>query len=144
MALGNYFYLKMISKLAPQYIFQKEHADFKGLETNQRHEIQTWISACFFGEFAAEQILKSFFGKNNSLEPSFFGLFDSLPFSLEEPKSWELWLDEFWVHRHSNTQEIFAKKRFFRLFGWLLWIYQLLWNTKFCFFQYHTWVSFNL
>ena len=103
----------MISKLAPQYIYQKEHADFEGLETNQRHEIETWISAFFFGEFAVEKILKSFLGKNNSLEPSFFGIFDSLPFSLEEPKSWELWLDEFWVNRNSNTPEIFAKKKLF-------------------------------
>ena len=39
-ALGNDFYLKMISKLAPQYIFQK-NLDFGGLETNQKHKVQT-------------------------------------------------------------------------------------------------------
>ena len=32
--LGDYFCLKMISKLALQYIFQEKHADVGGLETN--------------------------------------------------------------------------------------------------------------
>ena len=41
--LRSYFYLKMIVNLAPQKKFQKKHPDFRGLETNQRHEILTRI-----------------------------------------------------------------------------------------------------
>ena len=34
----------------------------------------------FFGKFTAEQVLKSFLGRNNSLKPPVFDVCDSLPF----------------------------------------------------------------
>ena len=34
---------------------------------------QTSKTGCFFGKFTAEQVLKSFSGRNNSLKPPFFG-----------------------------------------------------------------------
>ena len=37
------FLPEMITKLAPQKMFQKKHPDFGGLETNWRHEIQTFF-----------------------------------------------------------------------------------------------------
>ena len=40
----------------------------------------------FFGRFTAEQVLKSFSGRNNSLKPPVFGFCDSLPFGLEESR----------------------------------------------------------
>ena len=40
----------------------------------------------FFGKLTAEQDLKLFLGKNNSLKPPFFGFCDSLPFGLEESR----------------------------------------------------------
>ena len=40
----------------------------------------------FFGKFTAEQVMKSFLGRNNSLKPLVFGLCDSLPFGLEESR----------------------------------------------------------
>ena len=43
-------------------------------------------SGCFFGKFTVQQVLKSFSGRNNSLEPSIFGCSDSLPYGLEESK----------------------------------------------------------
>ena len=42
-------------------------------------------SGCFFGKFTAEQVLKSFSGRNNSLKPV-FGFCDNLPFGLEESR----------------------------------------------------------
>ena len=36
----------------------------------------------FFGKFTAEQVLKTFSGRNNSLKPPFFGFCDSLSFGL--------------------------------------------------------------
>ena len=40
----------------------------------------------FFEEFIAEQVLKSFSGRNNSLKPPVFGFGDSFPFDLEESR----------------------------------------------------------
>ena len=41
---------------------------------------------CFFAKFVAEQVLKSFSGRNNSLKPPVLGVCDSLPFGLEESR----------------------------------------------------------
>ena len=41
-------------------------------------------SECFFGKFIVEKDLKSFSGRNNSLNPPVFGFCDSLPYDLEE------------------------------------------------------------
>ena len=43
-------------------------------------------SRCVFGKFTAEQILKSFCCRNNSLELAVFGFYDSLPYRLEESR----------------------------------------------------------
>ena len=45
-------------------------------------------SGCVFGKFTAEQILKSFCGRNNFLKSPLkaFGYYDSLPHSLEESR----------------------------------------------------------
>ena len=43
-------------------------------------------SGCFFGKFTAEQVLKSFSGRNNSLMPLVFGFCNSLPFGFEESR----------------------------------------------------------
>ena len=40
----------------------------------------------FFGKFTVEKVLKSFSGRNNSLNPPVFGFCDSLPFGLEESR----------------------------------------------------------
>ena len=40
-SLGNCDCQKIVSNLTTQSIFQKKHADFGGLETNNIHEIQT-------------------------------------------------------------------------------------------------------
>ena len=40
----------------------------------------------FFGRFTAEQVLKSFSGRNNSLKLPVFGFCDNLPFGLENPR----------------------------------------------------------
>ena len=39
-----------------------------------------------FGKFTAEQVLKSFSGKNSSLKPPVLEFCDSLPFGLEESR----------------------------------------------------------
>ena len=40
----------------------------------------------FFGTFIMEPVLKSFFGRHNSPNPSVFGFCDSLPFGLKESR----------------------------------------------------------
>ena len=66
------------------------------------------ICMFFFGKFTAEQVLKSFLGRNNSLKPPVFDVCDSLPFVvLKNQESWELWLDGFWGN--SKMQKISAK-----------------------------------
>ena len=41
---------------------------------------------CFFAKFVAEQVLKSFSGRNNSLKLPILEVSDSLPFGLEESR----------------------------------------------------------
>ena len=40
----------------------------------------------FFGKFTAEQVLKSFLGRNNSLKPLVFGFCDIPPFGLKKSR----------------------------------------------------------
>ena len=39
-----------------------------------------------FGKFTAEQDLKSFLGRKDSIKPPFFVFYDSLPFGLQESR----------------------------------------------------------
>ena len=54
------------------------------------------MSGCFFGKFTVQQILKSFFSRNDSLEPSVIRFYYSFPYVLEKPRelraltSWDL------------------------------------------------------
>ena len=105
-------------------------------------------SRYFFGKFTIELVWKSFSGRNNSLEPSVFWFSNGRLYDLEESiKRVEsfVWID-FGVNRHSNM----PKKIYLPVFFFFcvseppLWIYEFLWNTKFCFFYYHPLRSFKL
>ena len=63
-----------------------------------------------------EQVLKSFRGRNNYLEPPVFGFCDSLPFSLEESRELRALINGFWGDRHSKMPKISAKF-FFNVFA---------------------------
>ena len=50
------------------------------------YALQIKIKLSHFQEFTLEQVLKSFSGRNNSLEPHIFGSSNSLPYGLEESR----------------------------------------------------------
>ena len=103
-------------------------------------------SRYFFGKFTMELVWKSFSGRNNSLEPSVFWFSNGRLYGLEESiKRVEsfVWID-FGVNRHSNMPKKIYLQVFFGVSEPPLWIYEFLWNTKFCFFYYHPLRSFKL
>ena len=51
-----------------------------------------------FGKFTAEQVLKSFSGRNDSLKYPVFRFYDSLPFGLEESREFRALIR--WVLGH--------------------------------------------
>ena len=122
--LGLYWVHKRLCK-------KKSSLNFISLVGFQASKI--WM--CFFlAKFTAEQqVLKLFSGRSNSLEPPVFRFSNSLPYDLEESNSWEPSLVAFWVNRHWKMQQLSADN-FFCVFEPPLWIYWLLWNTKFSFF----------
>ena len=77
----------------------------------------------FFGKFMVELILKSFSGRNNSLEVPIFGFYNSLPYNLKKSLEFRAFLVEFCVIRHSKMQKIFATN-FVCVLELPLWIYQ--------------------
>ena len=70
-------------------------------------------SACFFGKFTAEQDLKTFLSKSNSLKHPFLEIVIVYYLVLKNHKRWELRLEGFWRNRHSNIQKISAETFFF-------------------------------
>ena len=68
-----------------------------------------WI---FFGKFTAEQVLKPFAGRDNSLKLTVFGFSDVFCLVLKNQESWELWLDGSWSNSHSEMPTISAKDFF--------------------------------
>ena len=65
---------------------------------------KVWMA---FGKFIVELVLKSFSGRNNSLEPPDFG-FLIVVYMVSgriNQESWKFWLDEFWGNRHSKMQK---------------------------------------
>ena len=77
----------------------------------------------FFWKFTVELVLKSFWGRNNSLEAPAFGFFSNLSYDLEESSEFlEPWLVGFWVNRHSKMQ-IVSKNNFVCVSELPLWIY---------------------
>ena len=68
-----------------------------------------WI---FFGKLTAEQVLKSFSGRSNSLKPTVSGFSNSLLFGLGKSRVEKPCLVGFWGNRHSKTQKISAKSFF--------------------------------
>ena len=53
----------------------------------------------FFGNYTAEQVLKSFSGRNHSLKLPVLGFCDSLPYDLEEPIELRVLVVKFWVEK---------------------------------------------
>ena len=76
----NNFYLIM-SSYVEGYVKKNISLNFMSLAGFQAFKIDM-----IFGKLTADQDLKSFLGKNNSLKPLFFGFCDSLPFGLEESR----------------------------------------------------------
>ena len=106
-------------------------------------KIQVWISClqlasrppkcgCFL-----QNILGSYFGNHFQAEivpyiPLFFYFQAVFHMVWENQESWVLGF--FLGNRHSKMQNIFFWQIFFCVFELPLWIYELLWNTKLCFF----------
>ena len=86
--------------------------------------------------FFVELVWKLFSGRSCSLEPPVFWFYNNqFHMVWKNQSSWEIGLDGFWGNRHSKMQKKkFCWQIFFLHFEPLLWIYKLLWNTKFCFF----------
>ena len=60
-------------------------------------------------------------------------------------RDWEIELEEFWLKKHSKMLQICSADNFvFCIFQIALWIYELLWDTKFCYSNIILKRSFNL
>ena len=66
----------------------------------------------FLGKFSAELVLKSFSGRNNSLEPLFLDFLTVFHMIWRNQESFESWLVGLWVRRHSKMQKNSANNFF--------------------------------
>ena len=138
-ALKTYDTLKI--KCPKQFLY---HIEFISRRTcakkfNSEFYVFGWFPSLqnldiFFWKFFMELFWKSFSGRNSSLEfPGFFLFSSSFPYDLLALRVLRDWLDGFWGNRHSEMQKSFCWQSFC-VFQSPLWIYELLWNAKSCFF----------
>ena len=73
-------YIELICRRSCEKKFKPEFHFFSSFSGFQ--------NPCFFRKFTAEQIVKSFSGKNNSLKLPVFRFSNSLLYGLEESKEW--------------------------------------------------------
>ena len=120
----------ILSSYVEGHVQKNSTLNFMSLVGFQASKIWTF----FFGKFFMELFWKSFSGRNSSLEfPGVFLFSSSFPYDLLALRVLRDWLDGFWGNRHSEMQKSFCWQSFC-VFQSPLWIYELLWNAKSCFF----------
>ena len=87
--------------------------------SSKNHEIQPFNH---FVEFTEDQVLKSFSGRNSSLESHVFEFLTVFQMFRKNQGNFESWLVRFWVSRYSK-KPIISVNNFFCIFEPLLWIY---------------------
>ena len=78
---------------------------------------KTWI---FLRKFTLQQVLKSFFGRNNSVELSVYGFSNSLSYGLEESREWRALISQILGQYMLKNAEYFCQQVFLEP---PLWIY---------------------
>ena len=90
--LKTYCTLFLLTTQNNFYVITSPHVEwYVKNKSKSKFHVFGWFSGLqnlhvYFGKSTAEQVLKSFLGRNNSLKPPFFGFCDNLTIILEESR----------------------------------------------------------
>ena len=105
MFLYNFYIIS--SSYVEEHVKKNSSLNFMSLAGFQASKI--WM--CFW-KLTAEQVLKSFSSRNNSLKPPVFGFSNSLPYGLEESREFRALIR--WVlNMHSKLKKVSSNNFFF-------------------------------
>ena len=94
------FYI-ILSSYIEGHVKQNSSLNFMSLVGFPASEI--WMF--FFWKFTAEQVLKLFWDRKNSLKPPVFDFPIGFHMACKNQESWDLWLVGFWVNRNSKMKK---------------------------------------
>ena len=96
----NNFYI-ILSSYGEWHVKKKSRQSFISLVGFQPPK-----SGYLFGKFTAEQVLKSFSGRNIPCNPLFLDFLIVFYMFWKNQESWEPWLVGFWVNKNSKIQKM--------------------------------------